>query len=380
MSSEMTTATIGQKGKVIVEKDRIIVKDFETYDKDIVNYFQDLTPEVQAERLENALKIGVVAVKTVGLTEKIDYIEKEFQNLNHDFTDTLDSTIKEMDKKYEEVFGEKGKFGEIIKQNFGEDGKIIKDLFDPNKEGTPLYNLRSDFRNEILQLRQQIGIKDTKEELTKKTTLKGEPFQDLCENIISQVCRHYGDILEDTTDKQGKLKNNKKGDFVSTISENGKKIVFEVKDVSSISAPEIQRTLEESIENREASYGVLVVRNVESLPKSIGWFQEFGNNMLACALSTTEKEEGLHYELLLIACKWARTKVMLQSLKESKVDAEFIQNKITKIQNKLNELRTIKTQCTNIMTASDKIKTISKELEDEIGMELSEILGSITSK
>ena len=376
----MTTATLGQKGKVIVEKDRMVVKDFETYDKDIVNYFQDLAPEIQAERLENALKVGVVAVKTVGLTEKIDYIEKEFQNLNHDFTDTLDSTIKEMDKKYEEVFGEKGKFGEIIKQNFGEDGKIIKDLFDPNKEGTPLYNLRSDFRNEILQLRQQIGIKDTKEELTKKTTLKGIPFQDLCENIISQVCRHYGDILEDTTDKQGKIKNSKKGDFVSTISENGKKIVFEVKDVSSISAPDIQRTLEESIENREASYGVLVVRNVESLPKSIGWFQEFGNNMLACALSTTEKEEGLHYELLLIACKWARTKVMLQSLKESKVDAEFIQNKITKIQNKLNELRTIKTQCTNIMTASDKIKTISKELEEEIGMELSEILGSITSK
>jgi hypothetical protein len=285
-----------------------------------------------------------------------------------------------MDKKYEEVFGEKGKFGEIIKQNFGEDGKIIKDLFDPNKEGTPLYNLRNDFRNEILQLRQQIGVKEVKEELTKRTTLKGESFQNLCENIISQVCRHYSDILEDTTEKQGKLKNSKKGDFVSTLSENGKKIVFEVKDVSTISTAEIQRTLEESIENREASYGVLIVKYVESLPKSIGWFQEFGNNMLACALSTTEKEEGLHYELLLIACKWARTRVMLQSLKESKVNAEFIQNRITKIQNKLTELRTIKTQCTNILTASDKIKTIAKELEDEIGMELSEILGSITSK
>ncbi len=376
----MATTVTGQKGKLTVEKDRIVVKEFETNDKDIVSYFQEVAPEEQVERFENALKVGVVAVKTVGLTEKIDYIEKEFQNLNYDFTHTLDSTIKEMDKKYEEVFGEKGKFGEIIKQNFGEDGKIIKDLFDPNKEGTPLYNLRNDFRNEILQLRQQIGVKEVKEELTKRTTLKGESFQVLCENIISQVCRHYGDILEDTTEKQGKLKNSKKGDFVSTISENGKKIVFEVKDVSTISAAEIQRTLEESIENREASYGVLIVKFVESLPKSIGWFQEFGNNMLACALSTTEKEEGLHYELLLIACKWARTRVMLQSLKESKVNAEFIQSRITKIQNKLTELRTIKTQCTNIMTASDKIKTIAKELEDEIGMELSEILGSITSK
>src|SRR5574338_212409 len=93
----------------------------------------------------------------VSLSNNVDYVERRFQNLNHDFSDTLDSTIKEMDKKYEEVFGEKGKFGEIIRQNFGEDGKIIKDLFDPNKEGTPLYNLRSDIRKEIFDLRQQIG-------------------------------------------------------------------------------------------------------------------------------------------------------------------------------------------------------------------------------
>ncbi len=380
MSSEMATTLVGQKGKVIVEKDKVIVKEFETNDKDIVNYFQDVAPEEQVERFENVLKVGVVAVKTVGLAENVDYVEKRFQNLNHDFTFALDSTIKEMDKKYEEVFGEKGKFSEIIKQNFGEDGMIIKDLFDPNKEGTPLHNLRNDIRKEILELRQQIVKDEVKEELTNRTTLKGEPFQVVCEDIISQVCKHYGDILEDTTDKQGKVTKSKDGDFVYTISENGKKIVFEVKDVSNISAPEILRKIEESIANREASYGVFVVKYVESLPKSIGWFQEFGNNMLVCALSTTEKEEGLHYELLLIACKWARIRVMLQSMKESKVNAEFIQNRIVKIQNKMTELRSIKTQCTNIMTASDKIKTISKELEDEIGMELSEILGSITSK
>lgn len=45
-----------QKGKVTVEKDKIIVKDFETYDKDIVSYFQDISPEEQAERLESAPK------------------------------------------------------------------------------------------------------------------------------------------------------------------------------------------------------------------------------------------------------------------------------------------------------------------------------------
>src|SRR2546428_621095 len=141
MSSKMATTTVGQKGEITIEKDKLVVKEFETYDKDIISYFEDIEPDEQVERFENALKVGVVAVKTVSLAENVDYVEKRFQNLNHDFSDTLDTTIKEMDKKYEEVFGEKGKFGEIIKQHFGEDGKIIKELFDPNKQGTPLNNL-----------------------------------------------------------------------------------------------------------------------------------------------------------------------------------------------------------------------------------------------
>ena len=374
-------ATIVEQLKdILIEKGKLIVEKFQTEDKDIVKYFQTIKPEERQERFENVLKLGVVAVKTVGLTEKIDYIEKEFQNLNHDFTHTLDSTIKEMDKKYEEVYGEKGKFSEIIKQNFGENGKIIKDLFDPNKEGTPLYNLRNDIRNEILALRQAIGIKETEKEFVKKTPLKGKNFEDRCELIIGDVARHFGDLLENTTKVQGKLQGSKKGDFVIKHAENNKKIVFEIKDTT-ISTNQIQKTLEESIENRDASYGILIVKSVESLPKSIGWFQECGDNMLVCALSSQQNESDvLHPEILLIAYKWARLRLLLQSFKERKVDSAFIQEKITKIQRKISELRLIKTQCTNIETASDKVRTIVKNLEDIIGKELSEILGSIASK
>ena len=103
--------------------------------------------------------------------------------------------------------------------------------------------------------------------------------------------------------------------------------------------------------------------------------------MLACALSSQQNESDvLHPEILLIAYKWARLRLMLQSFKESKVDSAFIQEKITKIQRKISELRLIKTQCTNIETASDKVRTIVKNLEDTIGKELSEILSSIASK
>jgi len=373
-------STIERLKNVIIENGKFIVREFETSDKDIVNYFQQIDPEVRREKFENALKIGVSAIKTVGLTDRIDYVEKEFENLNQDFSSTLDATLQELDKKSEEMFGEKGKFREILTQHFGKDGMIVKELFDPNKEGTPLYNLRNDIRNEILALRQAIGIKETEKEFVGKTPLKGKNFEDRCELIIGEVARHFGDLLENTTKVQGKLQGSKKGDFVIKHAENNKKIVFEIKDTA-ISTNQIQKTLEESIENRDASYGILIVKSVESLPKSIGWFQECGDNMLACALSSQQNESDvLHPEILLIAYKWARLRLMLQSFKEKKVDPAFIQEKIMKIQRKISELRLIKTQCTNIETASDKVRTIVKNLEDTIGKELSEILGSIASK
>lgn len=336
---------------ITIVNEKLIVKKFETTDKEIVNYFQDIPPQARKERLESVLKICIVSLKTIGVADKIDYVQKEFENLNH-------------------------KFNEEIDKHFGKDGKIMKELLDPNKEGTPLYEIK----NEMMQLRQQLSIKEARDDITNKTPLKGKHFENVCEDILGQVAYHFGDMLENTTGKQGKLTGSKKGDFVVKHAENSKKIVFEVKDIASISSYQIQRTLSESIENRGASYGILVVKSVESLPKSVGWFQECGDNMLACALSRQENEDTLHVELLLIAYKWARLRIMLQSFKENKVDAGFIEDKVTKIQHKISELRTIRTQCTNIETSSDKIRTIVKYLEENIGRELSEILGSISSK
>ena len=46
----------------------------------------------------------------------------------------------------------------------------------------------------------------------------------------------------------------------------------------------------------------------------------------------------------------------------------------------LNRFDTVKKLFDTIETASDKVRTIVKNLEDTIGKELSEILGSIASK
>ena len=120
---------------ILINKEKLVVNEFQTIDKDIVRNFDAINEqEIRKDRFEKVLKIGVIAIKTTDIVNKDDYIEKEFKNLNNNFSNALDSTIQE------------------LKNHFGEDGKVIRELFDPNKEGTPLYNLKNEIRNEIIQL------------------------------------------------------------------------------------------------------------------------------------------------------------------------------------------------------------------------------------
>jgi len=326
--------TLVEPFEIVTDADKLTIKNLVIYDKEVVDYFRKIKTESRTAIFIASLKMIVGAINKAGLVNQ--FIEEE---------------------------------------------KALKEIFDPSKENSPLYKLQNSLRNEIMLLRNQIVEKNARDELAKKTPLKGQSFEIRCEKIISEVCRYYGDLLENTTLTQGKLTGCKKGDFVVQNSENNKKIVFEMKDVSTISFYQIQKTLKDSMENRDASYAILVVRSVESLPKSAGWFQEYEKDMLVCALSSLENQDDtLHPELLLIAYKWARLRIMQKSMEESKIDPKLIQEKITKIQNKISELRIIKTQCKNIGAATNSIRTIATQLEVDISRELSLILGSIVSK
>jgi len=359
-----------------INKGKLTVTNFQTADPEIVEYFEKQRPELREDRFVSAIRTGVMALKSTEISERVDYVEKKFEKLNNKFEDALEESFEELESLQENYFGEKGTLDEIISKYFGEDGTIFKEIFDPNREGSPLYKLNYEMKNEISQLRQQLGIQEKEDEMKNKTTLKGVDFEDQCQDILEGSAKVFGDIVENTTSKAGKLKRSKKGDLVLTIADSSKKITFEIKDVASISANEIQKTLDEAIENRGASCGILVAKYVEAFPKSIGWFQEIGKNKLVIALGS-EDEESFHDMLLLIAYKWARTKVNSQSLEEKKVDAELIANKIESIKQKIQRLSTIKTDCKNIEKTTKNIRTNSETLAEEIGEELDEMNKSL---
>ncbi len=362
--------TVEQDNKVIVEGNQVIVEDFSTQDYDIVSYFENLDESDDlSQRLENALKIGIVAMKSIGVAGNVNYVEKAFENLDSNFKQKLDL-----------VFGDDGQFSVVLKEHFGEDGKIIKELFDPNREGSPLYALRLELDKNLLEIREKLGINAAVDEVVEKSTQKGFDFEEQCEKKLEWVAKIHSDKLERTGKEYGKLSKNKTGDFVLTLGDIGKKMVFEMKTKGRLGLSEIQKELKEAMENREAEYGIYVVKSKKSLPESIGWFNEYDGNQLVCAIENDEGDSLIDGEIIHIAYKWARARLRIESTKEKKLDPSFIIEKAGEIQKKIGDMKKIKTQCTNIEKSAGTIKDTAKNTETEIKKDLEEIIESLDSE
>ena len=129
---------------VVINKGKLTITCFQTADPEVVEYFGDQKPELRQDRLVSTLRTGVIALKGAQIGERMDYVEKEFQKLDQKYTNTLGLTLQEMDSMYDGYMGENGKFRQIMTENFGEDGVLLKEIFDPNREGSPLYKLKTE--------------------------------------------------------------------------------------------------------------------------------------------------------------------------------------------------------------------------------------------
>ncbi len=320
-----------------IKNGKLIIKNLETADQEIVEYLSEQQPGLRQEKIITALRMGIISLKSNQTSVKTDYVVKEFLKLRNEVL----TTVQGIQVLHEESLGEDGTLEQRLEEKF---------------EGFKF----------------ALNIKQAEDEIKNKTTLKGADFEKACYDIISKPAKINGDLLEDTTEVTGKLKACKKGDYLLTLSDCKKKITIDVKDVGSISATEIKKVLEGAIENREASYGILVVKSPDAVPKSIGSFNEIGENMLICAIGNGD-EVTIHDELLLMALRYAKIRVMSQNSNSKQVDARLIQEKIGNIRQKIGKLRTSKADCTNIEKSTKNIRNNLESLEDEIKQELDSV-------
>lgn len=339
------------------EKHEMRVDAYSTNDVEIVGYFSGVPEEELPQRLERVMKTGVVALMTVGTSEKVDYVRRHFDELKHEF-----------DKCMSDAFGEKGQFASIIDEHFGEDGRFVKELLDPDRVGTPLARLRDMIDSRFQDLRRDLKVAETAEEISKRTTLKGGDFESVFDEMICEIVKPLGDTVERRGTSPGAVLNSKKGDFVAKVDNRDDiRIVFETKDTTRMSLQNIEAEVKEAIANRIAVYGVFVARTMETLPKTLDWFNEVKDDTLVVALGDGTDVE-VERKMLRICYKWARTKALTAKAREVKgFDIKAVEVQIMEARRSIASFKDIKGLCTKSKEAvellEDKIETVQTSLE-----------------
>lgn len=378
-------------------------------DPEIVEVLNNLSEESNKEQyLQHALKIGIIALKSTQVMEKVDYVEKSFNTMNTDiktmfngcFGDkgTMETLFSTTNKE-----GPVGKFLEELKTNFGEDGKIpqyfsaentkspvyqmiqkieatfgekgtIYTALDATEPTSPLSKLRTQIEEGFKDLRDEITTRRAEEELKEKTPLKGKDYEETIQDYMGAICTQYGDEFANVSELPGGA-GAKKGDFLITVQQSmGKtigKIVVEAKSgkVTLAGKNSLIDILNESMVARDAQYAIAVVRDIENFTKKqqkeIGHFMAAGSNKIICIAN---EENWLPLEL---AYKSMRNLIDQPLSKEVKLDLNQIEEIVKNILNKVQQFKDIRTLMTkNIINSTndiqEKIKAVEEQLKEEL--------------
>jgi len=354
---------------VTVDNGRVKIEGYETDDLDVVAYFEYLeqqTKNLEGE-LDKLLKLGALAAKAGNVGLSTDYVEKAVAELQNNFQQQFDN-----------VFGNNGTLPQLMAENFGEDGKLMTELLNPEKKGSPTNILMQNTNEAIQKLITETGIASAIKQQMKKDPKKGAEFEKYCEELLQNIARPYGDIVENKSAVTGSLPPSKKGDYVYTVTVLSKKIVLDMKDYTtklSLRADCLDM-LDTAMQNRDAEYGILVSKRKSALPSEVGMFQEYENNKLILALTADDSEDALTENAFLeIAVKLAIRRLREQT---GSINPTTIFDKIKEVERQIKRFQGLKAKCSSINTTSDSLKSDLGLIEEEIRASLTVISDSLT--
>ena len=384
---------------VRLEGDRIVIEGLSISDPTLAAFLGERPAPDRGPIAERALRIGLIALQDAGVTVNVDAVRSEFermmrqaeqaneraataleQTLRANFADgdgrlprTLERFLGDrgaLRSMVDELFDEKkrdsaiGRIGSMLERYFDGDASKLALLLDPTRLNSPMHQ----FRQEITA-----GFKGIEERLVAieaaaaargaeraRSAAKGIDFEDLLAELLGDLARGSGDLLDRTTLEAGSVMRSKKGDFVLTIDANvargcDLRVVIEAKD-RPMSMRAMRDELREARENRGAAVAVAVFTPVHA-PSGVAPFALVGGDVY-CVIDPEAPEPAT----LEAAIRLARL-LALASLAERDmtVDAAAIATALTAIREQLDAVRQLKSQLTSISNAT---KTVSVGLDE----------------
>jgi hypothetical protein len=404
MEARIVAFPNGAEARVRVEPERVVVDHLVLADAGAAAWLAAQPMDDHAILVERALKIGLTALQSVGVTLNLDAVRAEFgrfadqsraaneqaaqaleQVLRANFADgegrlprTLESFLGDRGKlrgMVDELFDPTkrdsaiGRIGTMLERYFDGDASKLASLLDPTRLGSPLYQFRDEVSKGFEALQAKLAAleaaQSARADERSRSAAKGGDFEDLLEVMLGEVARGANDLLERTGTEAGDAGRSKKGDFVLTIDPDlargaDLRIVVEAKD-RAISGRAMREELRDAKANRSAAIG-LVIFSAGHAPTGIAPFDVRAGDVYA-VIDPADPDPAT----LEAAVKLARLLALSASREiEAEVDLAEVQRSLTAIRETLETVRGLKTQLTSIVTTSNGVSTALDKLREAI--------------
>jgi hypothetical protein len=404
MEARVVTFPGRHEAEVRVEPDRIVIERVVLPDPALAAWLGAQPLDDHAILIERAVRIGLTALQSVGVTLNVDAVRSEFERFaeqnasaNEKAAAALEQVLRSnfgdgdgrLPRTLETFLGDRGKLRSMVDELFDPtrrdsaigrisgmldtyfdgDASRLATLLDPTRLGSPLHQFRREVADGFRALHEKLvaieAAQNARAGERAKSAAKGGDFEDLLQAELGEMARGANDLLERCGNDAGDAGRSKKGDFVLTLDPDltrGQelRIVIEAKD-RKVSGREMREELRAAKTNRDAAVG-LVVFTPQHAPAGIAPFDVRAGDVYVVLDPADPDPAALH-----AAVRLARL-LALASLRESEaeVDIAAVQQALTGVREALEAIRAIKVQLTAISSTSGQVSATLDKLREAI--------------
>ena len=381
------SSTTKSKFKCVIDEDGLLIKNLRISDAKVIDFIQGLDEKDYEFVLTRAIEIGIRVMGEQKTYDKVDYVDKAFQNL----TTYIDDRLEEFQGVLDGYFGEDGEIAKMTDSEHGLPAKVtecvldeetgIKSYLDLNNPKSATYRLKEELLKGMQELRDVVITESTRAEVMEKTTIKGRAFEKELYDFLHGVSKNFGDVVEHIGDKPSE-RGKKAGDLLvgvrdSLLGDIELLMVVEAKDSDFRSSTKEKELIDEvgkAIANRGASIGIGVVKKKSSLSNNIGTFRFFEPNTIICCA-----EEPTAVEL---AYRFARSAIITRHLAQDykHVEWENVKDFAQYIENSLRRIATARSELKAMNTNIKRINTILESYADDVKDGIKKMMQAIDEK
>jgi hypothetical protein len=380
------------QGAVRAIGDRIVIERLEMSDERAARVIRERAEAGQApgETVTRALEIGARVLDTEETAVNVDYVRAEFERHAGALRERLSKVLEAGDEQLAERIAQsfdgnrdgsvQKEIDKLVGEALEEQRLKIAKLFSAEDGANPLTDFKAAvvrgfkalderqqnegeanrkrieaLQRQVIELREREDADERVAAEAERGTAKGFTFEERVHDAIERIASARGDCAAHTGG-EGAEGGGKKGDtLVELGAADGPctgRIVFETKDAERLSKNKAWAYLNEAMERRAASFGVLVVAGEERIPSGREQLTEYEGNKLIVAVDR-EDPDSLVLE---VAYRLAAARVLMVRDRELDVDAVAVRDTTAEAITLLKQAQAIRSILTGIKTSSDKAR------------------------